>query len=169
MNTTKPRFNFKQLLLFAAILTLSLTLLRCDKSASSDDLNETANKTLNQLSRSLDRLPEQASAAASSAAAELDQFYRSTKKQALNAVGDVPKKVTDVTADEINNSFAIEYKVVDLERVADPKDSEAMLTALGKDRWDCFHMEPVGERLRMFCARRPFSLMRILGYAPGGL
>jgi hypothetical protein len=77
------------------------------------------------------------------------------------------RQVPIMAEDEYEKIFRIDYRVIELPRGKGPQYFEAALNELGKERWECFHIEPQAEKLIAFCSRRPLSYIRYLRHLVG--
>ena len=80
-----------------------------------------------------------------------DKAYRSTRQ----AAGKVP----DLAEEEYEKLFRIDYKIFNI-----PLDHnlELNLNALGKERWECFHIAEGEDSYQLSCRRRPKSYLKYL-------
>lgn len=62
---------------------------------------------------------------------------------------------------EMEKLFRLEYRVVEIKN-GSSSEIEQQLTALGNDRWDCFHAESSRNALLFFCKRAPKTYLRYL-------
>ena len=63
---------------------------------------------------------------------------------------------------EVEKLFIFEYKVFDLKKEESTQSIEEELNRLGKERWQCFHVEPLEKDFRFFCKRRPKTYLRYI-------
>ena len=71
------------------------------------------------------------------------------------------EQVSKATSDEIEKLFSVEYKVVELTQI-DAAEIELKLATLGRDRWECFFIEPVNGAKRFYFKRSPKTLLRYI-------
>lgn len=93
------------------------------------------------------------------------QTLSDTISQAGDALSNLTpsrKQIKSMTSNELNNVFAVEYKVIDISAGQEAKQIEETLSMLGRERWDCYHVEPQFDSLRVFCKRQPVSYLRYL-------
>jgi len=90
-------------------------------------------------------------------------------KESLDSIGDQLKRlepakesVETATKAEVEKLWIHEYKVEEIPVTMDSTQIEEQLMTLGKDRWDCFHLEKKEEVLQIFCKRRPQSYLRYI-------
>lgn len=114
-----------------------------------------------------------------------DYFKKDRYEKLADNLGSLKDQVLDLadpnkTADEVKKLREIEYKVVDMSEDWMSAEIEAQLNKLGKDYWDCFHMEVVVPHraslqksetkdstdekkvYRFFCRRQPFTPLRYI-------
>ncbi len=89
----------------------------------------------------------------------------------LNKIGDKVepytervKKVPEMAEEEYEKLFRFEYQVVELSLESNATKLQETLAELGKERWECFHVQPKDEKLLVFCKKRPVSYLRYLGH-----
>lgn len=80
----------------------------------------------------------------------------------INQLAPSQQQLKQSTVGEVEKLFSLEYRVIDIDRDVPAAEIEARLAALGRDRWDCFHIEPTAGSLRLFCKRRPQSYLRYI-------
>ena len=88
------------------------------------------------------------------------QFSEAVTKKSYEYGG----KVKGLANDEYEKLIKFEYRVVDLPREAKSDEVQAVLTELGKDRWNCFHADTLEKSTRVYCRRLPFSVLRMAPY-----
>ena len=84
-------------------------------------------------------------------------------------------QISEFAEQEIENIFAIEYKLFELDASLSTEELSNKLNEVGKERWKCFFIDrppTVSEDqsdavYRVFCNRRPKSYLRYLGKIPG--
>ena len=67
---------------------------------------------------------------------------------------------------ELEKLFIYEYRVENFPNGLSSQQISNRLNDLGKDRWDCFHIEPHEEGRQVFCKRMPRTVLRYLRYFP---
>lgn len=73
------------------------------------------------------------------------------------------KKLGNPPSEEVEKLFRYEYLVKDMPLNLSDKEMEENFQSLGRDRWDCFHMEHVTRgSIRIFCKRRPKSYLQYM-------
>jgi len=102
------------------------------------------------------------------------------------AVDQRTKKLKGVATDEVEKLFTVEYKIEQIERgvivpsltqnsaasgapeasVEEQIRLESRLAELGKERWQCFHVEEQPKYIRLYCQRPSPTYLRLL--ARGG-
>ena len=88
-----------------------------------------------------------------------------------NRLGElIPSKdeIKKSSNEQIEKTFAIEYRVVDIKADSSAEQTQTLLNDLGKERWDCFSITSEKEGSRLLCKRRPLSALRAL-IGAGGL
>lgn len=118
------------------ILALLLCLVGCERKDRTAAIN-TVENTLSEATKKINQLaPSKDSLSPSAAAEQLDRF------------------------------FTYEYRVIPIDKNMSTSQVEGTLTALGRERWDCFHIQSLEDGSRIFCKRlpRPYVeyLMKIL-------
>ena len=83
-------------------------------------------------------------------------------EQARSAVDKISPEVQQRTSGEVEKLFVFEYHVEDIESGRSADELKERLTALGRDRWDCFHIEPQEQGLRVFCKRNPKTFLKYI-------
>ena len=99
-------------------------------------------------------------------------------KELQRQVGDLTKTVTDYVGEaettkeamtEISKLQQYEYKILTVPADTTPVALQSSLNELGRERWDCFHVEkrlnpaePAKSELAMFCKRRPETPLRFI-------
>ncbi|MCB0321193.1 MAG: hypothetical protein KDD60_09725 [Bdellovibrionales bacterium] len=83
--------------------------------------------------------------------------------QKVDSYSDHARKVPELAEEEYEKLFRIDYRVVELPADSPVTSFEEVLGQLGKERWECFHIEPREKTLVAFCKRRPTSYIRYLG------
>ena len=89
----------------------------------------------------------------SSLAKSISQAYNSAKSQGQTAAGNA----RDWLLDDLNSNNRWEYKVI-VAAESDTTKLEIELNELGRQGWQCFHVQPDGTALRLFFQRHPSSL-----------
>ena len=100
------------------------------------------------------------------------------KRSFEETLGDLKKRLNDNVsplADDLQQKAMqeyeklsiIEYKVLEADRGMTAAQLQDKLGELGRERWECFAVEPGEKQLRFFCKRRPQSYLRYMGrFAP---
>lgn len=83
-------------------------------------------------------------------------------KQALQELAPESDSIERLAKDEAEKLHTIEYQVFDIEDNGDINHLNAILSKIGKLRWECFHIEKEEKHYRCFCKRRPKSYIRYL-------
>lgn len=91
----------------------------------------------------------------SSLAQGISAAYESAKAQGLTAA----TNARDWLFDDLNSSNRWEYKIVSMAE-EDPTQWEQELNKLGRDGWQCFHVQSQGPTLFLFLQRHPSSISR---------
>lgn len=68
----------------------------------------------------------------------------------------------DTATEEVEKLFTFDYRVVEFDKSLPATDLELKLNELGKERWECFHVEPRESVLQFFCSRRPKTYLRYI-------
>lgn len=71
------------------------------------------------------------------------------------------------STEQIEKTFAIEYKVVDFHTDTTSEQIQKILSDLGKERWDCFSINTSFDSSKLLCKRRPISALRTIIEAGG--
>lgn len=71
-------------------------------------------------------------------------------------------KVSGLAGDEIEKLHALEYRVEEIPWSSEIDELNQRLAELGRDRWDCFHLERAFDVNRIYCKRRPKSYLRYI-------
>ncbi len=74
-------------------------------------------------------------------------------QDALEAVRTQAIELGELSAEELRDLWAMEYKTVEM-TTADLDSLDERLNALGKDRWEAYHVSKDGERQVFFFQRR---------------
>lgn len=86
------------------------------------------------------------------------------------AAGEQIARSSDAPLDEVKKLRQFEYHVFRVPLQSDAAEVERKLTLLGKERWDCFHVERLetddDQELQFFCKRMPATPLM---YVPRGL
>jgi len=112
--------------------------------------------------------------------------YQQLEKEVKEGIGELQREISkqydekeaqisEFAEKEIENTFAVEYKVIELDAKLSPEELSEKLNEVGKERWKCFFVDRpqnVGKEqseavYRIFCNRRPKSYLRYLGKMPG--
>jgi len=80
----------------------------------------------------------------------------------LNEYGPAAKNAQKTTSEELKKLFVFEYKVFELNNNPSTSEVEKKLTDLGRERWDCFHVERSNKVFRIFCKRHPETYLRYI-------
>ena len=72
------------------------------------------------------------------------------------------RRLEESASREMEKLFVFEYHVEDIARDNSAKEMEARLARLGRDRWECYHVEPIDKSLRFFCKRRPKTYLKYI-------
>lgn len=70
--------------------------------------------------------------------------------------------VQETTVAELEKLHSLEYKVLEIDGKLATVDLETAFADLGKERWDCFHIEERAESLRVFCKRNPKTYLKYI-------
>lgn len=99
---------------------------------------------------------------------ELDRAVKSLGKamddaaSALREAAPAQQDVEDAASSEWRKLSSIEYRVLEMDDDLSAAQMGAMLQQLGAERWSCFSIVPVNNKLRAFCTRRPESYLRYI-------
>lgn len=85
---------------------------------------------------------------------------------ASSGIAPYAEDIQRFTLAELEKSHAYEYLVLDISQSVGADDLQDQLKPVGRDRWDCFQIVPIGERLRVFCKRRPQSYLQFIAAWP---
>lgn len=99
-------------------------------------------------------------------------------KELQRQVGDLTKVLTDYVGDaaptkealtELKKLQQFEYKIISVPADTTPTALESSLNELGRERWECFHVEkrlnpadPAKSEIALFCKRRPETPLRFI-------
>ena len=114
-------------------LILALLLMACDSKSKLEDIQQGISKQVGELQKTIEGLKP------------------------------VQKDLTQQASTEVEKLYIYEYKVAELAKTLSNTDLEKELTALGAERWDCFHVEAIDNNLKVFCKRKPKTY---LNYVP---
>ncbi len=95
------------------------------------------------------------SSSLSSLARTISQSYESAKSQGLTAA----TNARDWLFDDLNSSNRWEYKILTAAE-GNPIQLERSLNELGRDGWQCFHVQAQSKSLQLFLQRHPSSISR---------
>ena len=120
------------------------------------------------------------------AACQDNSQYKQLEKDVKEGIGELQQEISkqyeekeaqisEFAGKEIENTFAVEYKVIELDANLSSKELSEKLNEAGKERWKCFFVdrplavdkEQSETVYRIFCNRRPKSYLRYLGKMPG--
>jgi hypothetical protein len=92
---------------------------------------------------------------------DLETTLNDTRKT-IESLGPRSDELQKSATEEVEKLFTFEYHVAEfpIEEKKDVLNDE--LAKLGKERWDCFHIEPRKEVIRLYCKRRPKSYLRYI-------
>jgi hypothetical protein len=98
--------------------------------------------------------------------ASKDETLKSIRKEAKEFLGD-----TELSLEEVKKLKQVEYHIEAIALEDDATAMAAKLSALGKKRWTCFHIEKQlsstgEEQLLVFCRRPVYTPLR---YVPGSV
>jgi hypothetical protein len=71
-------------------------------------------------------------------------------------------ELDSLASQEVEKLFVFEYNVVELPSGQSTEQLNEQLSELGKERWDCFHVEEKETQIRLFCKRRPKTYLRYI-------
>jgi hypothetical protein len=91
----------------------------------------------------------------STLAQSISQAYQSAKSSGQTAA----TSARDWILNDINSGGRWEYRVIPTTE-EDPAQLEELLNGLGRDGWECFHIESKGDVLMLFMQRHPTSITR---------
>lgn len=83
-------------------------------------------------------------------------------RSAKDTVADLTSDGSEMAQGEVEKLFVFEYKVVEFQMDLPASELQESLTLLGRERWDCFHVEPQELSNRFFCKRRPKTYLRYI-------
>lgn len=92
---------------------------------------------------------------------DLEQVLKDTKSR-VSELSPSSDDLKNMTTDEFSKLHAFEYKIAEFPRDKSAGELEDELTALGKERWECFEVEALEKQYRLFCRRRPETYLRYL-------
>ena len=85
-----------------------------------------------------------------------------TLEDAKKGVAELTPGLKNVTTEELGKIFSFEYKILDIKDDPLAAEIEATLNVLGRERWECFAVQPVGSGIRLFLRRRPASYLQYI-------
>lgn len=83
-------------------------------------------------------------------------------KDAVKDLAPVKERVQSGTLEELEKLHKLEYRIVEVPFDTASKDIESLLSKLGDDRWDCFHVERRDDNYLVMCKRFPKSYLRYI-------
>jgi hypothetical protein len=83
-------------------------------------------------------------------------------KEAIDGLKPHQRELEEKAASEAEKLFSFEYHVAEVAKDASPAEIEKILHELGKERWDCFHVEPRKNSLLFLCKRQPKTYLRYI-------
>lgn len=89
----------------------------------------------------------------------LERSYEGARST-LDSITPDRDDLTEKAQEEIMKLHAFEYKVTDLPPEASLEELQEELSALGRERWDCFSVVQGASSARLLCKRRPSSYLR---------
>ena len=92
---------------------------------------------------------------------EFSRTVQSAKEQ-FEKIAPQRQEIEQKAGAETEKLFTFEYRVQEIGKDVKPAEIQARLAALGKDRWDCFHIEPRKDALLLFCKRQPKTYLRYI-------
>lgn len=87
------------------------------------------------------------------------EFSRTVDK-VKNSLSELTTEKENMASQELEKLFIYEYQVFDLPSNASAEVIQANLSNLGKERWDCFHIDRNQTNINIVCKRRPKSYLR---------
>ena len=78
----------------------------------------------------------------------------------VDEVAPSPKDLGSMTSEQINKLFAIEYRILTIEGELAPDKLQSVLSAAGKERWDCYNVQQAKGGTHVFCKRLPLPYLR---------
>jgi len=85
---------------------------------------------------------------------------KATFSDAGKGVSDVAPSVRSMTVDQLEKLFIYEYKVIDVDGEASPQRVEAILNAMGQERWVSYSVTPISSGVRIYLKRRPKTYLQ---------
>ncbi len=83
-------------------------------------------------------------------------------KSKISSLAPEAEALQEKAGGELDKLFVFEYRVEEIQRNASKDEMEEILGRLGKERWDCFHIQPEGDALRLFCKRNPKTYLKYI-------
>ena len=93
---------------------------------------------------------------------ELTRELKKTIENAKEKISPYTEDVESTASEEISKLLTVEYKVVKIPLSTPPEELTEELTELGKERWECFHVEQHLDTRQIYCRRRPKSYLRYI-------
>ena len=90
----------------------------------------------------------------------LDRQLSDLKKGLKDSMGQ--NDLDHRASSELEKLFTFEYKVVDLPSKASSVDLEKKLKKLGAERWECFSIRQISDKIQIACKRRPKTYLRYI-------
>lgn len=118
-----------------------------------------------QTTKEMEQAAAELRAAATDAGKELATAVGSglqSAKRELSAMRVGDQQVSELAEGELERLFTIEYQVLELSASAELSAVQEALTTAGRDRWDCYHQERVGDKQRIYCKRQAKSYLRYI-------
>jgi len=92
---------------------------------------------------------------------ELSRTLQSAKEH-FEKIAPEREKLERKAQAEAEKLFVFEYHVEEFGRETKTDQIRNKLAELGKNRWDCFHIEPRGNYLLLFCKRQPKTYLKYI-------
>lgn len=89
---------------------------------------------------------------------EIEESVEKLKTKLTN----LTKKNEKLAIEEIEKLFSFEYRVASLPSNSSSDVVESNLKLLGKDRWECFHVDKTKDTIEIYCKRRPKTYLRYM-------
>lgn len=93
---------------------------------------------------------------------ELTKEVQSGVSKTIKDLGDYSQnsEIGKLSQEQVENLFRIEYKILEFTDSASQQQIEGVMQMAGNDRWDCFSVEKAFDKTRIYCKRRPTSVLR---------
>lgn len=127
----------------SVLVFLALFLFQCFLAGCSGESKDSNTSTLDEISKAL-------------------QYGIDEGSKALEKVKPEADRYQGMANDEVEKLFTLEYRVVEAPRSMSSAELEVFMNQLGQERWECFHIEELTEKYRIYCNRKPRTYLRMI-------